>query len=271
MKIFRNKNNLIEEISSLKSIGFVPTMGALHKGHLSLVDKAKKESKQVLVSIYINAKQFDSKNDFNKYPRNYNKDISLLKKKKIDYLYIPTDKDLYSFKTINPIYLNKFSKRLCGKFRPAHFKAVVSIVNRFLEIIKPKSIYLGMKDFQQLTLIKLHIDKKKINTKLVVCPTIRRANGLALSSRNIKLKNNEIFEAGKIYTYLKKNKKLILHKILNNKKSEIVNKLIKLGARKIDYIECLNIKKLELCKNTKGNFNIFIAYYMNDVRLVDNL
>ena len=94
---------------------------------------------------------------------------------------------------------------------------------------------------------------------------------LNFQRRNIKLKNNEIFEAGKIYTYLKKNKKLILHKILNNKKSEIVNKLIELGAHKIDYIECLNIKKLELCKNTKDNFNIFIAYYMNDVRLVDNL
>ena len=271
MKIFRNKNNLIEEISSLKSLGFVPTMGALHKGHLSLVDKAKKESKQVLVSIYINAKQFDSKNDFNKYPRNYNKDISLLKKKKIDYLYIPTDKDLYSFKTINPIYLNKFSKRLCGKFRPAHFKAVVSIVNRFLEIIKPKSIYLGMKDFQQLSLIKLHLKKKKIKTKLIACPTIRESNGLALSSRNAKLENSQIIAAGMIYNYLKRNKKLIHRKLLRKNKKEIVNKLIKLGADKVDYVECMDVKKLTLCTNTKANFNIFIAYYIGGIRLIDNL
>jgi len=271
MKIFRNKKKLIKEISRIKDLGFVPTMGSLHKGHISLINKAKKESKKVLVSIYINAKQFNFKKDFRKYPRNLNKDVNLLKKKKIDYLYIPKDKDVYAFKVKKSIYLDKFSKKLCGRFRPGHFKAVVDVVNRFLEIIKPKSIYLGVKDFQQLSLIKLHIFKKKINTHIVECATIREANGLALSSRNIKLKNSEIFKAGNIYMYLKKNKKLILHKILEQKKSEVVDKLIRLGANKVDYIECLNLKKLELCKNTKDNFNIFLAYYMRDIRLIDNL
>jgi pantoate--beta-alanine ligase len=271
MNIFRNKNTLIKEISGLKDLAFVPTMGALHKGHISLINKAKKESKKVLVSIYVNSQQFDSKKDFKKYPRNFIKDISLLRKKKIDYLFIPNNKDMYSFKTKKKIYLNKFSKKLCGKFRPSHFKAVVNVVNRFLEIIKPKSIYLGMKDFQQLTLIKLHIIKKKIKTKLVACPTIREHNGLALSSRNIKLKNYQALNAGKIYNYLKKNKKMILFKILNKEKFEIINKLTKLGAKKVEYIECLNLKKLEFCTNTKSNFNIFIAYYIDDIRLIDNL
>jgi pantoate--beta-alanine ligase len=271
MKIFRNKNNLINEILGLKNLGFVPTMGALHKGHLSLVDRARKKSKKVLVSIYVNAKQFHSKKDLIKYPRNLEKDIYLLKKKKVDYLYLPNDKDIHSFKIKNFIYLDKFSRKLCGKFRPGHFKAVVDIINRFLEIIKPNSIYLGMKDFQQLSLIKLHIIKKKINTKLVACPTIRNDNGLALSSRNAMLTNNQILQAGMIYSYIKKNKKKILHKILNNKKLEVINKLIELGAKKVEYIECLNLKKLELCKNTKDNFNIFLAYYMRDIRLIDNL
>jgi len=271
MKIFRNKNNLIKEISGLRNLGFVPTMGALHNGHISLIRKAKNESKQVLVSIYINAKQFNSRDDFQKYPRNFNKDIDILKRKKVDYLYIPNDEDIYSFKVKKTIHLEKFSKKLCGRFRPGHFKAVVSVVNRFLEIIKPKKIYLGMKDFQQLSLIKSHIIKKNIKVKLIACQTIREANGLALSSRNNKLRKDQILSAGKIYSYLKKNKKLILHKILNKNKSEILNKLISLGAEKVDYVECLNIKKLEICKNTNTKFNIFLAYYLNDVRLIDNL
>ena len=271
MKIFRNKNNLIREISGLKDLGFIPTMGALHQGHISLINKAKKRSKKILVSIYVNAKQFDSNKDYKKYPRYMNKDIALLKEKKIDYLYIPNDEDIYSFKVKKTIYLDKFSKHLCGKFRPGHFKAVVKVVNRFLEIIKPKTIYLGMKDFQQLTLIKLHIIKKNIKTRLIECSTKRDGNGLALSSRNIRLTKNQIFNAGRIYTYLKKNKKLILHRILDKKKTEIVHKLIELGADRVEYIECLNLKELKFCKTTKCNFNIFVAYYMNKVRLIDNL
>ena len=271
MKIFKNKNNLIKEISKEKGLGFVPTMGALHKGHISLINKAKKESKKVLISIYINPKQFNSRSEFKKYPRNLIKDITLLKKKKINYLYIPNNKDIYSFKTFSPIYLDKFSKKLCGKFRPGHFKGVVNVVNRFLGIIKPRSIYLGMKDFQQLTLIKLHIIKNQIKTKVVSCPTIRENNGVAISSRNIKLNKNQITKAGKIYNYLKCNKKKIIGKILNNQKSEIINKLIHLGARKVDYLECVNLATLEISKNLKTNFNIFIAYYMDKVRLIDNL
>jgi len=271
MKIYKDKNSLINEISKQKNIAFIPTMGALHKGHVSLIDKAKKESDKVLVSIYVNPKQFNYSLDFSKYPRNILKDINLLKKKKINYLYLPNNKDIYSFKTISSVYLDKFSKILCGKFRPGHFKGVVNVVNRFLEIIKPKSIYLGMKDYQQLALIKSHILKNKINTKVVPCPTIRKNNGVALSSRNIKLDKNKIKKAGKIYNYLKINKKKILSKILNNKKYEITNKLIQLGAKKIDYLECVNLKKLKICKNMKDNFNVFVAYYLDKIRLIDNL
>ena len=128
-----------------------------------------------------------------------------------------------------------------------------------------------MKDFQQLSLIKSHIIKKKIKVKLVPCQTVRELSGLALSSRNTKLSKGQILKAGKIYSYLKKNKKLVLHKILNKKKSEILNALIKLGVDKVDYIECLNLKTLKFCKNKKANFNIFVAYYLNGLRLIDNL
>jgi pantoate--beta-alanine ligase len=271
MKIFKDRKSLISEISTLKKIAFIPTMGALHKGHISLINKAKKKSNQVLVTIYVNPKQFNSKKDFKEYPRKLNKDIATLRNIKTDYLYIPTNKDIYSFKPETTIYLDSFSKILCGKFRPFHFKEVVNIVGRFLDIIKPKYLYLGMKDFQQLALIKSHIVKNKIKTQLIPCLTIREKNGTALSSRNLKLNKNQLKNAGKIYKYIKNNKKLILYKILNKKRSEVFSKLIELGANKIDYIECINLIKKKICKSSRSKFNVAIAYYMGDVRLIDNL
>ena len=271
MKIFRNKKTLINKMSNLKNVAFIPTMGALHKGHISLINKAKKRSKEILVSIYINPKQFNSKKDFRKYPRKLNKDIQILKNIKINYLYVPTSKDLYSFKPKTKIYLSHFSKILCGKFRHFHFKGVIDVVNRFLSIIKPKFLYLGMKDFQQLTLIQSHIDKNKIKTELITCPTVRERNGVAVSSRNQNLNKNQLKIAGKIYKFIKNNKELILYKILKKKRSEILFKLSELGADKIDYIECIDLIKKKLCKKTKSKFNVFIAYYIGDIRLIDNL
>jgi pantoate--beta-alanine ligase len=271
MKIFKEKKKLINEISKVKNITFVPTMGSLHLGHLSLIEKAKKKSKNVLVSIYVNPKQFNSTSNFNKYPRNINKDIALLKKINIKYLFLPTYEDLYSFDPKLPLSLDIFSKKLCGKFRPGHFKGVINVVNRFLDIIKPRSIYLGVKDFQQLSLIKLHIRKNKIKTNVVGCSTIREKNGMALSSRNNKLHKEEKKIAGKIYHYIKQNKKHIFSMILKNKKIKIINKIKLLGVNKIDYLESLNLNTLKKAKNTNEKYNIFIAYYMGKIRLIDNL
>ena len=271
MKIFKNKKKLSSEISDLKNIAFVPTMGSLHRGHISLIKKAKKKSNQVLVSIFINPKQFNSKQDYKKYPRKLNEDIKILKKIKINFLYLPTYRDIYMFKPKNKIYLDNFSKILCGKFRPFHFIGVVNVVNRFLEIIKPRFLYLGLKDFQQLSIIKSHVIKNKIKTEIVDCPTIREGNGMAISSRNLKLTKNQLINAGKIYKFIKQNKKLIFYKIYNNKKSEVIEKLIKLGANKIDYIECLNLNTKKICNSPKFRFNIFISYYIGNVRLIDNL
>tara|TARA_B110000027_G_scaffold130842_1_gene154235 strand:- start:304 stop:1119 length:816 start_codon:yes stop_codon:yes gene_type:complete len=271
MKIFNNKINLIDEVSNIKNIAFVPTMGAIHKGHLSLIKKAKKESKNVLVSIYINPKQFNSNLEFKKYPRNINKDIAILRRIKIKYLFLPTYNDVYSFKPKSSLYLNEFSKKLCGKFRPGHFKGVINIVNRFIEIIKPRSIFLGYKDFQQLALIKLHINKNKILTKVVSCETIRERNGLALSSRNSKLSKNQKIMAGKIYNYLKNTKKNTSYDSLKKQKFEIIKNIKLLGVKKIDYLDYINIKSLKPAKKINENYNIFIAYYIGNVRLIDNL
>ena len=160
MKIFKNKEDLKSEIINDKTICFIPTMGGLHKGHISLIKRAKKINNKTLVSIYVNPKQFSRKDDYKKYPRNLQNDIKILQKLKINYLYLPNNKDIFNFKTKNKIYLHRFSQKLCGKFRKGHFMGVLNVVNRFLEIIKPKYILLGLKDFQQLTLIEKHIIKK---------------------------------------------------------------------------------------------------------------
>ena len=271
MKIFKDKHTLQREILKTKGISFVPTMGALHKGHISLIKKSKKSRLKTLVSIFVNPKQFHKKRDFITYPRKKTQDIKLLKKLKIDYLYIPTSKDIYGFKPKNKIFLDKSSKKLCGKFRKGHFEGVLNIVNRFIEIIKPKYIYLGKKDYQQLFLIKKHIEKRKIKSRIIECETIRENNGVACSSRNSKLNKNQIEVASNIHNYLRNLKK----KIRKNYNLFNINKiridLINLGANKIDYVENYNIKSFKRILKSNKNFNLFFAYYIKNIRLIDNI
>ena len=202
MKIFKDKHTLQKEILKTKGISFVPTMGGLHKGHISLIKKSKKFQFKTLVSIFVNPKQFNKKSDFRSYPRSAKKDLKQLEKLKVNYLYIPTIKDIYGFKPIEKVFLDKFSKKLCGKFRKGHFEGVLNVINRFLEIIKPKYIFLGKKDYQQLYLIKRHIEKRKIKSKIIECKTIRGNNGVALSTRNSNLDKNQMKIASNIFYYL---------------------------------------------------------------------
>ncbi|MDB9760654.1 pantoate--beta-alanine ligase [Pelagibacteraceae bacterium] len=271
MKIFKNKIELLNELSGLNNIAFIPTMGSIHDGHLSLIKKAKKKSVNIIVSIYVNPKQFNTTKNFQEYPRNIKKDITLLKKTKIKYLYLPKYKDIYSFKTKLPIYLDHFSKKLCGKFRPKHFYGVINVVNRFIEIIKPKLIFLGFKDFQQLSLINLHINKNRILTKVIGCSTIRDKNGIALSSRNKKLNKKQLHIASKVFKYLKINKKDILLKNKRKDKLDLKKKLLSFGVTKIQYLEGLNLKTLKKPLMSGKKSNIFIAYYLGRIRLIDNL
>tara|TARA_A100001011_G_scaffold227636_2_gene235779 strand:+ start:224 stop:1042 length:819 start_codon:yes stop_codon:yes gene_type:complete len=272
MKIFKHKLALNREISCQKNLSFVPTMGGLHNGHKYLIKKAKGKKGKVIVSIYVNPKQFNSKKDFKSYPRNLSFDLNFLRKLKVDYVYIPNFKDIYSFKTKNKIFLDKKSKILCGKFRKSHFYGVVSIVNRLLEIINPKYIFFGKKDYQQLYLIKKHIKKRKISTTLVSCKTIRTKNGVAHSSRNKSLNNESIKLASKVYNLLRNEKKNLKnkHRVKFDKKT-IYKKIKLLGIKKIDYIECLNLSNFKKALNGNSKFNIFIAYYLNRTRLIDNI
>ena len=272
MKIFKERDLLNKEISGIKVLGFVPTMGSLHNGHIYLIKKAKLMSSKIIVSIFVNPKQFDSKLDFKKYPRNIKRDLHILRKLKVDYVYLPKYNQIYNFKTKNSIYKHPFSRKLCGKNRKIHFKGVLNVVNRFLEIIKPNYMFLGIKDFQQCFLIKHHIEKNNIKTKVIICKTIREKNGLACSSRNKNLTISEKAIASKVYHFLKNEKVLIRKKKLfkiNLKK--ILEKILLLGIKKVDYISFLDIKKLNKPKNKNNIFNIFIAYYIGKIRLIDNI
>lgn len=270
MKIFKKKELLESEIYDNKSLSFIPTMGGLHKAHISMIKLAKKYKNKTLVSIYVNPKQFNKKEDYKKYPRNLKKDIEILKKLNVNYLYLPKNEDLFQFNPTHKIYIHKFSKKLCGKFRKSHFKGVINVVNRFLEIIRPKYLFLGLKDFQQLTLIKKHILKNKIRTKVIICKTIRESNGVACSTRNYNLSKNQMKIAEKVYNYLIKIKRKVKKNIKYLDYPLFKKNLIKIGVNKIDYLELINLKKLQNVKNSKENFNIFIAYYLKKVRLIDN-
>ena len=271
MKIFKDKHALQREILENKGISFIPTMGGLHKGHISLIKRSKKSKFKTLVTIFVNPKQFNNKNDFDSYPRNTKEDIKILKKLKINYLYIPTFKDVYGFNPKNKVFLHKFSKELCGRFRKSHFKGVLNVVNRFLEIINPKLIYLGTKDYQQLYLIKKHIKKRKIKTKIIECKTVRELNGVACSSRNSKLNQQQKKIASNIFYYLFNLKKKIKKNYNLFKIKEIKKNIISLGAKKIDYIENYDIESFKRIKGPNKKFNLFIAYHIQRTRLIDNI
>ena len=271
MKILLNNTTLFESLRPFNDLGFVPTMGGIHKGHLSLINKSNKLCKKTIVSIFVNPKQFNNKKDLKSYPQNIKKDLKILKKsKKVDFVYIPKFKDIYKDKKKSKITLQKKDKILCAKFRKGHFEGVLDVMNKLTKIVKPKKIFMGEKDFQQLYLVKKELEKK-YKTKVIPCKTIRDKDNVALSSRNLLLNKSNLIIAAKIYETLVEIKKNTKNKknipsFLNLKKKELKNNY----KIKIDYLELRNIKNLKL-SNTKNNSRLFIAYYLKNVRLIDNL
>ena len=266
MIIFKSINKLVKEVNFKADVGFVPTMGSLHKGHVSLIRKSQIKSKITLVSIFINPTQFNNKEDYKKYPKNIKKDIKLLKKLKVDYVLIPTIKDVYKNGNKKKFKISKSNKILCAKNRPGHFEGVLSVINQFIKKLKIKKIFLGEKDYQQYVLIKDFL-KKNSKIKTILCKTIRMKNGLAYSSRNRLLKNDSIREAAVFVSKVKKILSLI-KKNLNNQ--SIIKKFIYDNEKfNIEYLEVRNKNNLTR-KITKKNVKIFFAFYIHGVRLIDN-
>ena len=269
MKILLNNIDLNEALFDNSNIGFVPTMGSLHCGHISLIKKSLKLSNKTIVSIFVNPKQFNNKDDYKKYPRNIKKDLKILKKLKVDFVYLPKIKDIFNAKNEIKIKLNKQDKILCAKYRKGHFEGVIDVMTRLTKIINPSKIFMGEKDFQQLLLVKRYVEKN-FKSKIISCKTIRDKNKLALSSRNILLTKKNLKKAGQVARNLILFKKeLFKKKDLKNLILIKKNELIKKFDIKIDYLELRNTKNLRLTNKIKDT-KIFIAYYINSVRLIDN-
>ena len=269
MKTLLNNIDLNEALFGNSNIGFVPTMGSLHNGHISLIKKSLKLSNKTIVSIFVNPKQFNNKQDYKKYPRNIKKDLKILKKLKVDYVYLPKIKDIYKSKNKIKIKLNKQDKILCAKYRKGHFEGVIEVMTRLTKIVNPSKIFMGEKDLQQLLLVKRFVEKN-FKSKIIYCKTIRDKNKLALSSRNLLLNKKDLIKAGKISKELisfkkKLSKKNFTNKIIRLKKNE----LEKFYGINIEYLEVRNEKNLQPSKKIK-NSRIFLAYYLRNIRLIDN-
>ena len=269
MKIISNKSKLLKHIHRNENLGLVPTMGGIHSGHISLINKSIHQCAKTIVTIFINKPQFNKKNDYIKYPRIIKKDISKLKKLKINYLYLPSAKQIYPDGVNKKIKITAFSKKLCGKSRPGHFVAVVDVIERFIKLIKPKKIYLGEKDMQQLKIIEDFTKKNYPEIKIIPCKTIREKNGIACSSRNILLSSKEKNIASGVFKLLSNNKRKIIKKILPLR--ILKQKIYSLGVNKIDYIKILDINKINMPYKKNKNYKIFIAYFLKSTRLIDNI
>ncbi len=269
MKIFKSVEKFIS--SKLQVQSFVPTMGNLHQGHLSLITEAKKKSGNICVSLYVNENQFTNKKDFDLYPITLDSDIKNLKKIGIDYLLIPEKKDIENFSRPFDVKLEpkEITEDLCGKYRPGHFLAVIDIVHRFFQIVKPKNILLGRKDYQQIIAISELIKIYNYNIDIISSDTVRNKNGLALSSRNNLLSKEEMKTANEIYRSLLLSKQLYNNNVSLN---EIIAKIYKVFEKSEIKLEYFSIRDLKTLQHRNDDDLIaLIAVYLGDIRLIDNI
>lgn len=255
-------------------IGFVPTMGALHPGHISLIDYSGKGNEITVASIFVNPTQFNDPKDFKKYPVTIEKDIDLLETAGCDVLFLPSQKEIYPDETASKKYydLGSLETVLEGKYRPGHFQGVCMVVERLLDIVKPANLYLGQKDYQQCMVIRRLVEMMKQKIKVNVCPTLREADGLAMSSRNMRLTATQRKTAATIYHCLSTIKKNIKPGITDRLEREAIAKLEKAGFR-IDYVEIADAENLSPISNWDGKQKIvaLIAAFIDEVRLIDNM
>ena len=270
--IVKKINQLKKIISSQpnKKIYFVPTMGNLHDGHLSLLEYAQKKKQFLIVSIFVNPLQFDSKKDFTKYPRTIKNDLKILKQFNIDMIFLPENN--FSKENLSTVNIESLTNKLCGADRPGHFVGVATIILKFLNLIQPDFLMLGQKDYQQILVIRQIIKDFFFKTKIIELPIIRNNNGLALSSRNILIPHKKKELTKNIFLTLK----LISDEIKNTglKKTKIQfykKKLLMSGIEKINYLEILNESDLSNVADKPCFARIFISVTISGIKLIDNI
>ena len=261
-------------IDKNRSIGFVPTMGALHKGHLSIVKKAKKENDLVVVSIFVNPTQFDKVDDLKSYPVTVDNDLKLLKEIHCDIVFIPNVKNIYP-KNIqsNNFDFDGLDKVMEGAFRAGHFDGVGTVVKRLFEIVEPTRAYFGEKDFQQLQIIKKMVEKEKIPVQIVPCEIYREKDGLAMSSRNTRLNKKQRKEAPLIQQTLLQCKKIFPEKEIKEIKKMVEETFQTNKILELEYFEIADSETLLSAedKSTDIKYRAFIAVFAGKVRLIDNI
>ena len=277
MKVIKNILEMKELSKKLlldkKSIGFVPTMGYLHEGHLSLVEKARNENDVVVVSIFVNPTQFSPNEDLEKYPRDLDRDASLLKPYNIDYIFNPEPNEMYPENYSTYVEETILSKGLCGASRPTHFRGVTTIVNRLFNIVKPTKAYFGQKDAQQFRVLRKMVKDLNMDVELIEMPIIRENDGLAKSSRNIYLNEEERKQALSLSKSLVLAEKSIKNGVTKVKEltSIIEKNLKKYPLAKIDYIEIREENELKPLTDVKNKkIIIALAVYIGKTRLIDN-
>lgn len=255
-----------------KTIGFVPTMGYLHEGHLSLARQAREDTDIVVMSIYVNPLQFGPKEDFQRYPRDLKRDVKLAKSVGVDIIFTPSDEEMYPPDYVTYVEVEKLTERLCGQFRPGHFKGVTTVVTKLFNIVKPDIAYFGQKDAQQARVIEKMVEDLNMDIKIKIMPIVREKDGLAMSSRNVYLSSEERKKAVSLYLALRKAEGLISQGEREPEKiiEEMKKILVKSGVSRIDYIEIVDSQNLKPLKKIKGKFLIALAVWIGKTRLIDN-
>ena len=279
MLVFDKKANLKAYLlgftNNKSTIGFVPTMGALHDGHLSLMNFSLQINTITVVSIFVNPTQFNNPEDLEKYPRTLPEDLKKIKNLNTEIVvYAPDVSDIYEGKTNTKSFnYDGLEDVMEGEHRPGHFDGVGTIVKKLFEIVNPTYAYFGEKDFQQLAIIKKMVEKEQLNVKIIGCPIFREINGLAMSSRNERLSKPERQNAAIIFETLQEAKKLFITKSAKEVTEFVTKIFLKVEGITLEYFEIADESTLLSCvrKNKNKNYRAFIAVFVNNIRLIDNI
>jgi pantoate--beta-alanine ligase len=279
MFIFEEIKSLSDHLTSLrkiaKTVGFVPTMGALHQGHISLVNKAAAENDVVVSSIFVNPTQFNNPDDLKNYPRTPEMDQEMLELNKVDILFAPSVNEIYdgSKNAFPELDLGLLGNVMEGAHRPGHFAGVVQVVSRLFEIVKPEKSYFGEKDFQQLAVIRYMTKEFGFPVQIIGCPTVRESNGLAMSSRNLRLSENGRAEASAIFKALSPAVLKSDHHSPAELKKIVIRKIESVESLKIEYVEIADEETLQPVTDWKNHIHVrcFVAVFCENIRLIDNV
>lgn len=272
MHVIHTQKELVETLKKLTNIAFVPTMGNLHDGHVKLIEEALKKTKYVVVSIFINPLQFNSKDDFKNYPRTLDEDLLMLQKLDVPFVFVPSKEDIIDSSQTIEIHLSDIANDLCGRFRPGHFNGVATIVCKLFNLIQPELAFFGRKDFQQLFLIKELVKQLNYPIHIIAIDTVRHKDGLAKSSRNNLLSKEDRKKAPQLFELMNAMKEKVMQKKLSFKEIESdAERLLNDSGWIVDYLAIRSAQSLKTPVHNEKQIVILGAATLGSVRLIDNI